>query len=388
MELEQFIPYGRQDITQDDIDAVTKVLYSDFLTQGPCVPKFESAVSSYCNAKYAIATNSATSALHLACLSLELSKGDWLWTSSVTFVASANCGLYCGAKVDFVDINPVSYTLCPKALKKKLIQAKKSGKLPKVVIPVHLSGQSCDMKEIYDLAKEYKFKIIEDASHAIGGKYLGKLIGGCQYSDITIFSFHPVKIITSGEGGMALTNNSDIAKKLSLLRSHGITRDKKQMKNKPHGDWYYQQIDLGFNYRMTDIQAALGESQLRRVDQYVSLRNKLALRYKKFLSGLPLALQYQSKEKYSSFHLFVIRLKDQQKHKQVFQYLRENNIGINLHYIPVHMQPYYEKIDIEYTDLEQAELYYKEAISLPIYPKMTNDQQDFIIEALRRALKI
>ena len=386
MALEPYIPYGRQDITQGDIDAVIEVLKSDFLTQGPCVPRFEKAVSMYCNSKYAMAVNSATSALHLACLSLGLGVDDWLWTSPITFVASANCGLYCGAKVDFVDIDPITYNLCPKALKKKLIQAEKLGKLPKIVIPVHLCGQSCDMKAIHALSEEYNFKIIEDASHAIGSKYLNKAVGNCKYSDITIFSFHPVKIITTGEGGMALTNSARLAERISLLRSHGITRNPSQMTHESDGDWYYQQVDLGFNYRMTDMQAALGLSQLRRLDGYIARRHNIANRYNELLSDFPLIIPYQHSDNYSAFHLYIIRLKDNKKHKQIFEHLRKENIGVNLHYIPVHTQPYYRQMDIEFTDLEQSESYYKDAISLPLYPAMTEQQQDFVIESLREAL--
>ena len=386
MALEPYIPYGRQDITQGDIDAVIEVLKSDFLTQGPCVPRFEKAVSMYCNSKYAMAVNSATSALHLACLSLGLGVDDWLWTSPITFVASANCGLYCGAKVDFVDIDPITYNLCPKALKKKLIQAEKLGKLPKIVIPVHLCGQSCDMKAIHALSEEYNFKIIEDASHAIGSKYLNKAVGNCKYSDITIFSFHPVKIITTGEGGMALTNSARLAERISLLRSHGITRNPSQMTHESDGDWYYQQVVLGFNYRMTDMQAALGLSQLRRLDGYIARRHNIANRYNELLSDFPLIIPYQHSDNYSAFHLYIIRLKDNKKHKQIFEHLRKENIGVNLHYIPVHTQPYYRQMDIEFTDLEQSESYYKDAISLPLYPAMTEQQQDFVIESLREAL--
>ncbi len=386
MALESYIPYGRQDITQGDIDAVIEVLKSDFLTQGPCVPRFEKAVSMYCNSKYAMAVNSATSALHLACLSLGLGVDDWLWTSPITFVASANCGLYCGAKVDFVDIDPITYNLCPKALKKKLIQAEKLGKLPKIVIPVHLCGQSCDMKAIHALSEEYNFKIIEDASHAIGSKYLNKAVGNCKYSDITIFSFHPVKIITTGEGGMALTNSARLAERISLLRSHGITRNPSQMTHESDGDWYYQQVVLGFNYRMTDMQAALGLSQLRRLDGYIARRHNIANRYNELLSDFPLIIPYQHSDNYSAFHLYIIRLKDNKKHKQIFEHLRKENIGVNLHYIPVHTQPYYRQMDIEFTDLEQSESYYKDAISLPLYPAMTEQQQDFVIESLREAL--
>ena len=380
------IPYGRQDITQADINSVIKVLQSDFLTQGPQVPKFEKVVSQYCNVKYALATNSATSALHLACLSLGLNNNDWLWTTSITFVASANCGLYCGAKVDFVDVNPATYNLCPEALKKKLIKAKELGKLPKIVIPVHLCGQSCDMKSIYKLSKEYGFKIIEDASHAIGGKYLNEPIGNCKYSDITVFSFHPVKIITTGEGGMALTNNNKLFKRMSLLRSHGITRDPSQMTKQADGDWYYQQIELGYNYRMTDIQAALGVSQLKRLDDYVSRRHELSTRYNELLKDFPLVIPYQHNDGYSAFHLYIIRLKNKNKHKQVFEYLRKNGIGVNLHYIPVYHQPYYEAMGFKKGYCLEAENYYNEAISLPMYATLSEVEQDKVVAVLHKAL--
>jgi len=380
------IPYGRQDITQADINSVIKVLQSDFLTQGPQVPKFEKVVSQYCNVKYALATNSATSALHLACLSLGLNNNDWLWTTSITFVASANCGLYCGAKVDFVDINPATYNICPEVLEKKLVKAKKLGKLPKIVIPVHLCGQSCDMKSIYELSKEYGFKIIEDASHAIGGKYLNEPIGNCKYSDITVFSFHPVKIITTGEGGMALTNNNKLFKRMSLLRSHGITRDPSQMTKQADGDWYYQQIELGYNYRMTDIQAALGVSQLKRLDDYVSRRHELYTRYNELLKGFPLVIPYQYSDGYSAFHLYIIRLKNRDKHKQVFEYLRKNGIGVNLHYIPVYHQPYYEAMGFKKGYCLEAENYYNEAISLPMYATLSEAEQDKVVAVLHEAL--
>jgi UDP-4-amino-4,6-dideoxy-N-acetyl-beta-L-altrosamine transaminase len=386
MKLQETIPYGRQEVTQEDIDSVINVLKSDFLTQGPCVPKFEKKISEYCGAKYAVASNSSTSSLHLACLALGLGKGDWLWTSSITFVASANCGLYCGAKVDFVDIDPITYNLCPKALKKKLIKAKELGKLPKIVIPVHLSGQSCDMRAIYELSKEYGFNIIEDASHAIGGKYFNRPIGNCEFSDIAVFSFHPVKIITTGEGGVALTNNSELSDRMSLLHSHGTTRDLKKMTHEPDGDWYYQQIDLGFNYRMTDIQAALGTSQLDRLDKYVSRRHDLALRYNELLKDLPLIIPYQHKDAYSSFHLYIIRLKNEKKHKKIFRLLRKKGIFVNLHYIPVHTHPYYQKTKVKFVDLNHAEKYYKDAITLPLYPSMTEQQQDIVVSSLIEAL--
>ena len=380
------IPYGRQDVTQADIDAVTRVLQSDFLTQGPQVPKFEKEVSEYCNVKHAVAVNSATSALHVSCLSLGLKKGDWLWTSPITFVASANCGLYCGAMVDFVDIDPTTYNLCPKALKKKLIKAKKSGNLPKIVVPVHLCGQPCDMKAIHALSKEYGFKIIEDASHAIGGKYLNEPIGNCRYSDITVFSFHPVKIITTGEGGMALTNSSNLAEHMSLLRSHGITRDSSQMTKKADGDWYYQQIDLGFNYRMTDIQAALGVSQFKKIDNNISRRHEIADRYNKLLSDFPLTLPYQSANGYSAFHLYVIRLNEASKHKNFYNELRVKGIGINLHYIPVYRQPYYQRNGQNYNRFPESESYYSEAITIPLYPAMSNQDQDMVVKAIKESL--
>jgi UDP-4-amino-4,6-dideoxy-N-acetyl-beta-L-altrosamine transaminase len=382
------IPYGKQDISKEDIDEVLKVLRSDFLTQGPQVKNYEEAISSYCGASYASASNSATSSLHLACLALGLKKDDWLWTSPITFVASANCGLYCGAKVDFVDVDPLTYNMCAKALEIKLIEAKKLSKLPKIVIPVHLCGQPCDMKAIYKLSKEYGFKIIEDASHAIGGKYLGKPIGNCSYSDVTVFSFHPVKIITTGEGGMAVTNNFEVAKKIALLTSHGITRDANEMTHDPDGEWYYQQVDLGFNYRMTDIQAALGLSQLKRLDKYVSLRHKIADRYNQELKNLPILTPYQHNDGYSAFHLYVIRIKDTSRHKEIFKSMRMNGIGVNLHYIPVHLQPYYIENEVDYKNLNEAESYYREAISIPIYPIMKKDQQDTVISNLKNALNI
>jgi len=388
MALKSYIPYGRQDINQNDIDAVSEVLQSDFLTQGDCVPRFEKAVSDYCSAKYGVAVNSGTSALHLACLSLGLGPGDWLWTSPITFVASANCGLFCGAKIDFVDIDPLSFNLCVNALKEKLIKAEKLGTLPKILVPVHMCGQSCDMEEIKELSKKYKFKILEDASHAIGGKYQNKAIGSCIYSDITILSFHPVKIITTGEGGMALTNNSDIAESLELLRSHGITRDPNKMTHQPDGDWYYQQIDLGFNYRITDLQAALGNSQLKRLDDYVFSRHQIANRYNGLLSDLPLSVPHQSSKSFSAFHLYVIQLEDSDKRDKIFSFLRENNIGVNVHYIPVHQQPYYQKMGFKSGDFPNSENYYLRAISLPIYPTMTERMQDKIVKTLERAIRL
>ncbi|MEX3071987.1 UDP-4-amino-4,6-dideoxy-N-acetyl-beta-L-altrosamine transaminase [Vibrio alginolyticus] len=384
------IPYGRQDITQQDIDGVIEVLHSDFLTQGPKVPAFEQSLIDHTGAEYALAVNSATSALHIACLALGLGECDWLWTSPVTFVASANCGLYCGAKVDFVDIDPATYNLCPKKLEEKLIEAKKNGTLPKVVVPVHLCGQPCDMQAIGKLAKEYGFKVIEDASHAIGGQYHGKPIGNCEYSDITVFSFHPVKIVTTAEGGAALTNNKGLAEKMALLRSHGITRDPEQMEGESHGSWYYQQVDLGFNYRMTELQAALGVTQMQRLEQFITARHRLAERYNQLLQSLPVVLPYQLENTYSGLHLYVIRLELEKialSHKEVFDSLRKNGIGVNLHYIPVHTQPYYKKMGFNKGDFPESERYYQEAISLPMFHAMTDEQQDEVVRVLSNIVK-
>ena len=383
------IPYGRQDITQVDIDAVLEVLQSDFLTQGPQVPAFETAVAQYCGAGHALAVNSATSALHIACLALGLGPGDRLWTSPITFVASANCALYCGAEVDFVDIDPRTYNLCPQALERKLIKAEAQGGLPKVVVPVHLCGQPCDMRRIHELAQRFGFKIIEDASHAIGGRYQGQPIGNCRYSDITVFSFHPVKIITTAEGGMALTNDANLAERMALLRSHGITRDPAQMTHEADGPWYYQQIELGFNYRMTELQAALGLSQLRRLEQYVARRHELARRYDKLLANLPLITPWQHPDSYSGLHLYVIRLRLDRisiTHRQVFESLREQGIGVNLHYIPVHTQPYYQRMGFKLGYFPEAERYYAEAISLPMFQGMSEKQQDEVVYVLSEVL--
>lgn len=381
------IPYGRQEITQADIDAVVTVLKSDFLTQGPCVPQFEQIVATHVGAKHAVAVNSATSALHLACLALELGPGDWLWTSPITFVASANCGLYCGAQVDFVDIDPRTYNLCPLKLEEKLVAAEKLGKLPKVLVAVHLCGQPCDMSAIYALSQKYGFKIIEDASHAIGGKYKGEYIGNCRYSDITVFSFHPVKIITTAEGGMALTNRDDLARKMILMRSHGITRDEVEMTHEADGPWYYQQIELGYNYRMTEIQAALGLSQISRLDTYVRRRHYLADRYDQFLQDLPVTLPFRCPENYSGMHLYVIRLqldKINKSHRQVFEDLRGNGIGVNLHYIPIYRQPYYERMDFDVSEYPEAERYYAEAISLPMFQTLAEKQQKDVVDTLHK----
>ncbi|MEG3081823.1 UDP-4-amino-4,6-dideoxy-N-acetyl-beta-L-altrosamine transaminase [Halomonas sp. 5021] len=383
------IPYGRQEINQADIDAVVSVLESDFLTQGPQVPRFEQSVAAHVGAKHALAVNSATSALHIACLALGLGKGDWLWTSPITFVASANCGLYCGAQVDFVDIDPHTYNLCPKALETKLERAEREGRLPKVVVAVHLCGQPCDMQSLHLLSKRYGFKLIEDASHAIGAKYQGEFVGNSRYSDITVFSFHPVKIITTAEGGMAVTNDQYLAERMDLLRSHGVTRDPELMTHEADGPWYYQQVELGFNYRMTDLQAALGASQMTRLDEYVARRNALAARYDDLLSELSLTTPWQHPDNYSGRHLYVIRLHlDRLKvsHREVFESLREQGIGVNLHYIPVHSQPYYQTMGFNKDDFPEAEQYYSEAISVPLFHTMTESQQDVVVSALKNAL--
>jgi UDP-4-amino-4,6-dideoxy-N-acetyl-beta-L-altrosamine transaminase len=383
------IPYGKQDINQVDIDSVVDVLQSDFLTQGPQVPLFEKTVSDYCDAEYGVAVNSATSALHIACLALELGKGDWLWTSPNSFVASANCGLYCGAKVDFVDIDRLTYNLSPEELEKKLIQAKLENKLPKIVIPVHFSGQSCDMRKIHSLGQEYGFKIIEDASHAIGGEYLGQPVGGCQHSDITVFSFHPVKIITTAEGGLATTNDKELLMRMQLFRSHGVTRDPELMTKESEGDWYYQQVELGFNYRMTELQAALGVSQMQRLDEFITKRHKLQERYDLLLEDLPIIKPYQDKDGYSALHLYPIKIQiDKVKNtkKEIFDALRNNNIGVNVHYIPVHTQPYYGNMGFKKGDYPNAENYYENTISIPIFQGLTIEMQDKVVNILKKVL--
>ena len=379
------IPYGRQEINQNDIDAVIDVLKSDLITQGPVVPLFEKTVADLCNAKYSVAVNSATSALHIACLALGVGQDDIVWTTPITFVASANCALYCGATIDFVDIDPRTYNMSVERLSEKLEQAKKTGKLPKVLILVHMCGQSCDMAGIFSLSNQYGFKIIEDASHAIGGKYRDEPIGNCRYSEITVFSFHPVKIITTGEGGMALTNDSALTNKMQLLRSHGITRDENEMAHTSEGSWYYEQIGLGYNYRMNDIQAALGLSQLQRLDEFVSSRHAIANRYENLLADLPVITPWQHADNYSALHLYVIRLNlaDIDKtHSQVFEALRGAGIGVNLHYIPVYRQPYYESLGFKAGYCPEGERYYAEAISIPMYPGLTVKQQNKVVAAL------
>lgn len=379
----KFIPYGRQDISDEDINAVVDVLKSDYLTQGPCVPHFEKAVADYVNVKHAVAVNSATSALHIACLALGLKKGDWLWTSPNTFVASANCALYCDAYVSFVDIDAQTYNMSVSALEAKLITAKAEGTLPKVVVPVAFAGQSCEMEAIHKLSKEYGFAIIEDASHAIGGNYKKVKIGNSRFADITILSFHPVKIITTAEGGMALTNSDDLAEKMQLFRSHGITRDSDKMTKASEGGWYYQQVDLGLNYRMTELQAALGVSQLKRIDSFVSRRHELAKCYENAFEGIPISVPLQAESGYSALHLYPVVVNDPAQRKPLFDYLREKNIGVNVHYIPVHIQPYYQQLGHKVGDYPVAEDYYSRTISIPMYSTLTDEEQDYVIKCIR-----
>lgn len=383
------IPYGRQDISEADIQAVVEVLRSDFLTQGPAVPQFEQAVASRVNAKHAIAVNSATSALHIACAALGLGPGDRLWTVPNTFVASANCGRYCGAEVDFVDIDQHTWNLSVPRLREKLAQAKNGGRLPKVVVPVHFSGQPTEQEAVHQLAQEYGFRVLEDASHAIGASRNGESVGSCRWSDITVFSFHPVKIITTGEGGMALTNDDTLAERMAMLRSHGITREPSRFVEASRGPWYYEQQMLGFNYRMTDIQAALGASQLARLGGYIERRNVLAQRYDHALRDLPLQLPTVQVENRSSFHLYVVRLKHDatdKAHRQVFESLRQRGIGVNLHYMPVHLQPYYRNLGFAPGQYPKAEAHGKEAITLPMYSALTDQQQDQVVDSLRQVL--
>lgn len=383
------IPYGKQNITVEDIAAVQDILQSDWLTQGPVVPYFEQSVANKVGAKHAVAVNSATSALHIACLSLGLQQGDWLWTSPNTFVASANCGLYCGAQIDFVDIDPHTYNMDADALQIKLEQAEKSGKLPKIIIPVHFAGQSCDMARIFQLSQKYGFKIIEDASHAIGGKYQDQPIGNCRYSNITIFSFHPVKIITTGEGGMAVTNDANLADQLMRYRSHGITRNPTDFLNNTDGGWYYEQQYLGFNYRMTELQAALGVSQLNRLEQFIIERRRLAENYRYLLQSLPLILPCEYPENYSAFHLYVVQLdclSSSLSREALYDFLRDNGVGVNVHYIPVYWHPYYQQLGFKKGLCPVAEKYYTQALTLPLYYDLGDTQQELIGQILEKAL--
>ena len=380
------IYYGHQHITENDIQVVERVLHSDWLTQGPAIEAFEKKVANYCGAKYAVAVTNATSALHIACKAAGLGEGDVLWTSPITFTASANCGRYCGADVDFVDIDDETYNMSVAELRHKLEIAVKK---PKVVIPVHLAGQSCDMEAIKALAGEYGFKIIEDASHATGADYKNTKVGSCRYSDMTVFSFHPVKIVTTGEGGIVLTNNKELYEKLKLYRSHGITRDSDLMTQEADGPWYYQQIELGFNYRMTDIQAALGCSQMDSLDEFVARRRYLVKRYNEKLKDLPLRTPYQDEATNPSWHIYIIRVdftKVTLIKKEIFARIRDRGIALNLHYIPVHTQPYYQNLGFQKGDFPVSEKYYEEAITLPLYYDLTDEQQDEVIEALKEVL--
>jgi UDP-4-amino-4,6-dideoxy-N-acetyl-beta-L-altrosamine transaminase len=384
------IPYGMQDVNQIDIDSVINVLKSDFLTQGPQVPLFESKITEYCGAEFGVAVNSATSALHIACLALDLGEGDYFWTSPNSFVASANCGLYCGAKVDFVDIDPETYNLSIKELEIKLVQAKLDNKLPKIVIPVHFSGQSCNMRRIYSLSREYGFSIIEDAAHAIGGKYLDNPIGGCQYSDITVFSFHPVKIITTAEGGLATTNDERLAERMRLYRSHGVTRDPRLITKQVEGGWHYQQVDLGFNYRMTELQAALGVSQMQRLDEFVAKRHILQEKYDSLLNDNLLVIRpYQDPDSYSSLHLYPIQIdldSTNKSRQKIYDELWSNNIGVNVHYIPIHSQPYYQQMGFQEGDFPNSEAYYNRAISIPLFHLMTLEQHNKVCRVLKKVI--
>lgn len=379
------IPYGKQDVNNADIDAVVKVLRSDFLTQGPAVPRFERHVAEYCGARYARAVTNATSALHLACCGLGVGVGDHVWVPAITFAASANCALYCGAVVDFVDVDPATYNLCPRALRRKL---ESGATLPKVVVAVHMAGQPCAMDELGALAREFGFQIIEDASHAIGSRYQNAMTGCCVHSAVTVFSFHPVKLITTGEGGMVLTNDAAVDRRIDLLRSHGITRDPDLLEGEPDGGWYYEQVDLGFNYRMTDIQAALGNSQLSRLDEYVARRNNLATEYDRRLADLPLKLPIVQPGGYSSFHLYIVRLDldSTPAQRAVFEQMRQSGVGVNLHYIPVYRHPHYARLGFEPGYCPNAEAYYSEAMTLPLYPTMTSDELDTVVIRLAEAV--
>ncbi|MCB0394706.1 MAG: UDP-4-amino-4,6-dideoxy-N-acetyl-beta-L-altrosamine transaminase [Bdellovibrionales bacterium] len=382
------IPYGRQYIDADDIEAVVETLKSDFLTQGPKVPEFEAAISNYVGSNFTVAVSSATAALHIACLALDVGPNDWVWTSPISFVASANCAIYCGAKVDFVDIDARSFNLCPIRLKEKLEKAKLEDKLPKVVIPIHMAGSAPDLSAIHELSKEYGFKVIEDASHAIGAKMQNSKVGACEYSDITVFSFHPVKIITTGEGGACTTNNKNLANRMQRLRSHGITRNQDEMTEASHGPWYYQQVELGFNYRLTDLQAALGISQLKKIENAVARRNQIVSRYNNEFESHVVTPLIPSMGR-SAFHLYIVQLDEEMtntKKSKLALTLRENGVGSNLHYIPIHTQPYYRQFGFKLGDYPISESYYRRALSLPLFPSMTEEQITHVIQTFKKSI--
>jgi UDP-4-amino-4,6-dideoxy-N-acetyl-beta-L-altrosamine transaminase len=385
----KMIPYGKHNISQEDIDAVIAVLKSDTLTQGPGPLEFEKIIADYCGSLYGISANSATSALHIACLALGLGENDYLWTTTNTFVASANCALYCKAKVDLVDIDERTYNMSVDALEEKLIKAKREGKLPKIVVPVHFAGLSCDMKRIKTLSHDYGFFVVEDASHAVGAKYMGQPVGSCQFADITVFSFHPVKIITSGEGGMCVTNNALLAEKMKLFRNHGINRTPELLMKGIEGAWYFEQIELGYNFRMTDIHAALGISQFRRVDQFVTKRRKIAQKYNERLKEYPLTIPVESMDCYSSYHLYVVRLRMQEMKKKfidIFSMLRANGVEVGKHYIPIYMHPYYKNLGFKVADYPNTAKYYQDSLTLPVFPDLSDQEFDKVLSELKSVL--
>lgn len=387
----ELIPYGRQDLDEDDIAAVVAVLRSDWLTQGPMVDAFERAVAERCRVPYAVAVNSGTSALHIGCQALGVGPGDLVWTVPITFVASANCARYCGADIDFVDIDPDTYNLSVTHLQDKLVSARTEGRLPKLLIPVHFAGMPCDMKEIAGLAEEFGFAIMEDASHALGASYLGEPVGNCKWSDVTVFSFHPVKIITTGEGGMALTARQDLAERMRELRTHGITRDPDRMLSESHGPWYYEQQRLGHNYRISDIQCALGMSQLKRLEAFISRRRYLAKWYDRLLEALPVQRPVRPAHRESAWHLYVIQIDPDNAHvtrRDVFAHMRRSGIGVNVHYIPIHLQPYYQRLGFINGEFPHAEKYYKSAITLPLFPSLADDQVPHVVAILQEALSL
>ncbi len=382
------IPYSTQEISKEDEEEVIKVLNSDLITQGPKNVEFENLIKEKTNSQYAFSTNSASSALHIACLALDLGPGDIVWTSPISFVASANCAINCGAQVEFVDVNPLTYNMSVDDLEEKLISARKKNKIPKIIIPVHLAGQSCEMEQIQRLSIEYGFKIIEDASHAVGAKYLNFNVGSCEFSDITVFSFHPVKIITTGEGGMALTNNDNLANRIGMLINNGITKKQVNFKNSPDGEWYYEQQEMGFNYRLNDIQAALGCSQISRLDKNIEIRDRIAKKYDSDLKNLPVKTPFCRSDCITSHHLYIIRILENaaMSHADVFKSLRNNGIGVNLHYIPIYKHPFFQKLGFENFKLPNAEDYYKSAISIPIFPKLNDEQQSFVVEEIKKCV--